>query len=368
MPAAWRILTHPTGPWIIHTEGGRWLVPADLGRRLLPLAGHRPTRDQVLACLDAAPAAPGEETLDHRLADRLLAPTDPHRPGRSRRPALWGRFPLLSARWTGRLARPLEGLVTARGFWWLGLAPPALAVLVWRSPCPTLDSAADLVAGVGLFLLGAMLHELGHAAALAGQGYPAGGIGGGVLFILPVLHNDVSAVTMLPRRGRLRVDLAGVLLQSGYGLALVLTALADAGGAAGLAARLTLLAVIWSLLPFIRSDAYFALGDLLGVEDPAHPAPPDMGANGRRALLAFKVFNLVFLLLVTGWMSLRWGRLPGPWSWPLLAVVWTMVGLRVRGLWGSLGGDLRNLRRGEISSRQAGEPCRSEARPSRTQR
>jgi len=345
--AGWRFLTHPTGPWIIHTDAGRTLVPAALGRRLADLEGRRPSRTEILSTLGAE-ASLGDEQLNHRLADLLLGTTAPHRSRRGRRPALWLRFPLLSARVTARLASPLQPWTSGHRLAWMSLA---LVLLVWsvvQARPAHLTLGADVLPGVLLFLLGGLLHELAHAAALAVQGYPAGGIGGGLLFVLPVLHNDVSAVSLLPRAGKLRVDLAGVVVQGCIGAVLGLAGWLAGWDAAALAARLTLLAIVWSLIPFIRSDGYHALGDLLGVPGLDAPLPPESSARACLAGAAYKLANILFLILVAGVLPWRWlGFLRGvlgddPW-WPygLLAGLWIMVGLRLRALVAGLAVDGR---------------------------
>ncbi|PIE76760.1 hypothetical protein CSA17_00485 [bacterium DOLJORAL78_65_58] len=334
----WRILTHPTGPWIIHTDAGRVLVPAVLGRRLAALEGRRPSRAEVLRSLRAGTPL-GEDRLNHRLADLLLGTAAPHRSRSRQRPALWLRFPLLSARWTERLARPLQPLTSGPR---LAVLAAGIILLVWSvvaaRPGPW-ALGADSVPGIALFLIGGLCHELAHAAALAAQGYPAGGIGGGLLFVLPVLHNDVSAVTLLPRAGRLRVDLAGVVLQGCFGAVLGLAGWWVGWGAGTLAAQLTLVAVIWSLLPFIHSDGYHALGDLVGSPGLDAPLPPGCSARACLAGAFYKLGNLGFLVLVTGLLPWRWlGGLrglagDGAW-WPYLLPVglWIMMVPRLRNL------------------------------------
>ena len=106
-----------------------------------------------------------------------------------------------------------------------------------------------------MFLLTALWHELGHAAAIARYKYPPGAIGAGLLFVIPVLFADVTAVGVLPRAGRLRVDMAGVIFQFGLGGALALIGLVgNTNGLLG-GAWLALLAVGWSLFPFGRYQA-----------------------------------------------------------------------------------------------------------------
>jgi hypothetical protein len=167
-----------------------------------------------------------------------------------------------------------------------------------------------VVAGLGLFLLSALWHELGHAAAVARSGYPPGGIGAGLLFVIPVLYADVSAVGVLPRRERVRVDLAGTVFQLGAG-----GAMAAAGRMAGIhqlpAAALTLAgfsalaAVLWSLIPFIRSDGYWLLCDLLGLETLEKPLPDPASLALRIFLVVYQLANVVFLLTVAVYFPWR---------------------------------------------------------------
>jgi hypothetical protein len=158
----------------------------------------------------------------------------------------------------------------------------------------------ELWPALGLFFMTAFWHELGHAAALRRGGYSAGGIGMGVLFIIPVLYADVSAVALLPRGDRLRVDLAGVAFQLAAGGALAWLATWEevslAVPALQLSSWLALAAVCWSLLPFIRSDGYWTLGDLLGVGDLDGPLPPGRSWALIAFLVVYRMLNGLFLL------------------------------------------------------------------------
>jgi hypothetical protein len=167
-----------------------------------------------------------------------------------------------------------------------------------------------VVAGLGLFLLSALWHELGHAAAVARSGYPPGGIGAGLLFVIPVLYADVSAVGVLPRRERVRVDLAGIIFQLGAG-----GGMAAAGRVAGIpqlsAGALTLAgfsalaAVLWSLIPFVRSDGYWLLCDLLDLETLEKPAPAPHSLFLRIFLVVYQLANVAFLLTVAFYFPWR---------------------------------------------------------------
>ena len=94
------------------------------------------------------------------------------------------RLTLLPARlvraWSGRLTwlvstPALIGLIALGG---------AGAVL---APSPRLTGGPDAWCAVGLVVAGGLWHELGHAAALRRGGWAPGGIGVGVLRVLPVL-------------------------------------------------------------------------------------------------------------------------------------------------------------------------------------
>jgi putative peptide zinc metalloprotease protein len=180
----------------------------------------------------------------------------------------------------------------------------------------------------GLFLLSALWHELGHAAALRREGYPAGNIGAGVLFVVPVLYCDVTPVAALTRTGRVRVDLAGIAFQLGAGG--VCAALGAWLGHEALlwAALAALLVVGWNLLPFLRTDASWLLADLVGLDSldrpitvpsdgGVRPARPDRGGVPvrYRLLAAFMVLHrlatVVFLAALVLYLPWRLaGRLP----------------------------------------------------------
>ena len=61
----------------------------------------------------------------------------------------------------------------------------------------------------GLLTLGAVIHELGHAAACRYGGAEPGEIGVGVYIVFPAFYTDVTESYRLDRTGRVRTDLAG---------------------------------------------------------------------------------------------------------------------------------------------------------------
>ena len=288
------------------TMHGRCLaVPPSLGRALLPLHGRRPDEAAVRACLsdDQKAVSPDQAAA---LATMLCgAPTS-----RSRRRALWLRIPLIPRRVVSPIASglcgltswpALVGLATFGTIGYLGLGRILGELPDAVSPAPT--ALLNLLPALALFLVTALWHELGHAAALSKEGYPPGGIGAGLLFVVPVLFADVTSIGALRRSGRARVDIAGVCFQLGLGgLLFAMGSLIPGARTAGL---LALIAVAWSLLPFIRSDGYWLLCDLLQVSGLRGPLPTGRSLRLTLFLRLFRLANTAFLILVVALMARR---------------------------------------------------------------
>jgi hypothetical protein len=214
------------------------------------------------------------------------------------------------------LAGSLQGLAGNRGLVILVLLG-VVGYLVGTAGSAKVGFSRDLgtvTAGLGLFLLTAFWHELGHAAALVRSGYPPGGIGAGMLFVIPVLFADVTAMGVLPRADRIRVDVAGVVFQLAAGGVLMAWASwpdcsADHARVLTLAGSSALLAISWSLFPFIRSDGYWILCDGLGLEHLDRPPGRPITRRLRVFLVGYQVTNALFLLgvgLFVPWRMIRY--------------------------------------------------------------
>ena len=312
MKARLEVVAHDSGPWLVRAGRAVYAVPAAVGQALAPLAGSCPGAPELQAQAPPPEADPAQWAgFVAALADALSGKDAG--PGRELPPAVWLRLPLVPQRMVRWLAARLAWLAGWRalallvvmglaGYTHLGLATAANPIRL---------APGDAALALALFLVTALWHELGHAAALARAGYPPGGIGAGLLFVIPVLYADVTAVGVLPRGGRLRVDAAGMVFQ--FGLGGGLAAMAGPGHAVpALAAWLALVAVAWSLLPFIRADGYWLLCDLLEVpeleRDPAEPLSTPL----RCGLGFYRLANAAFLLAVgflLPWRLARQGAL-----------------------------------------------------------
>jgi hypothetical protein len=310
---------HPRGPWLVRAGRRVLAVPPALGRALLPLHGIVVERRRLAAGLqaglsgDAAAQAPAAAMV----ADWLAGGAEKKR-GRGRVLPARGlpiRVPLLPAVAVRAAAAVLAPLAA-----WPALAVMATAGLgaalvfrPWSALCPMSPPA------LFLFAAGAFWHELGHAAALRREGYRPGGIGAGLLVCVPVLYADVSAAGLLPRPGRLRVDLAGLAFQAGAAgvLAVVGAAPGPSPGpaaAARTAAFASLLAVAYGLLPLPRTDGSWALRDAL--DTPGPPGPTVARLHRALRLLQAGLLGLACVLLparllgLVAWACARAGLPP----------------------------------------------------------
>lgn len=314
MSAVLEVVAHRSGPWLIKAGELLYAVPPDLGRAMRPLAGRCPADRELRDCLGGGPLRPEIETwvgeLNRALGSPPVSRINSRQAGRSIR----FRVPVIPARWVRPLAGRLQFLTGNRSLAALTLLGAVGYLVAGSGQVGFSWDLGTLAAGLGLFLLSAVWHELGHAAALARSGYPAGGIGAGILFVIPVLFADVTAVGALSRAGRLRVDVSGVVFQLAAGGMFMAASswFSVSGGAAqvlALAGSSALLAVTWSLFPFIRSDGYWLLCDLLKLEDLDRP-PRELPKPGRRVfLVGYQLTNAIFLLLIAIYYPWRIFRL-----------------------------------------------------------
>jgi putative peptide zinc metalloprotease protein len=114
-------------------------------------------------------------------------------------------------------------------------------------------------------ILSVTFHELGHVTAAKFFGAKHGGIGGGFYLFSPVFFADVTDIWKLPSRKRIVVNLAGIYFELIICSIYVL---------AGLYFHLPFLSVIaifivfntlLNLNPFLRSDGYWILTDILEI-------------------------------------------------------------------------------------------------------
>ena len=138
-----------------------------------------------------------------------------------------------------------------------------------------LDGWIEILTRPGFFLgltgatiMAMAFHEFGHAAACRYSGGRPGAMGVGVYIVWPAFFTDVSDAYRLDRRGRLRTDLGGIYFNAIFSL--IATAAFAVTGFAPLVvvAVLTQAQALYQLVPIVRLDGYYILGDLIGVPNP----------------------------------------------------------------------------------------------------
>ncbi|MER5452412.1 hypothetical protein ABT052_11545 [Streptomyces sp. NPDC002766] len=133
-----------------------------------------------------------------------------------------------------------------------------------------------------------VFHEFGHASACTYGGARPGCIGCGLFLIWPSMYTDVTDVYRIGRGGRIRTDLGGV-----YFNVVFMLAMAGAYFATGMqfflaAVYLGHFEILEQLMPAVRLDGYYILGDLAGVPDLYGKIKPILlsllpGAKGKAA-------------------------------------------------------------------------------------
>lgn len=127
-------------------------------------------------------------------------------------------------------------------------------------------SLRTLLCATPLLLLGALVHEIGHATAAYRFGARSGGIGFAISSaFLPSFYVDVTPAWTLPRSRRLLVDASGCYFQLLFVLSCVLASNVGSPDSSVLVCTvvLNLSAVILNLLPIFELDGYWMLVDLL---------------------------------------------------------------------------------------------------------
>ncbi|MER6125509.1 hypothetical protein ABT173_23345 [Streptomyces sp. NPDC001795] len=164
-------------------------------------------------------------------------------------------------------------------FVFFGAITPVLEVL---------DQPVLLLVVFVLTVASLVFHEFGHASACRYGGARPGCIGCGLFLIWPSMYTDVTDVYRIGRVGRLRTDLGGVYFNVVFMLAMA-GAYAVSGQAFFLATvYLGHFEILEQLMPAVRLDGYYILGDLAGVPDLYGKIKPILlslvpGVKGRKA-------------------------------------------------------------------------------------
>ncbi|MGH3095663.1 MAG: hypothetical protein ACRDMV_06630 [Streptosporangiales bacterium] len=186
-----------------------------------------------------------------------------------------------------------------------------------------LQEPAWILAALGLSLVAMVFHEFGHASACRYSGARPGHIGYGIYIVWPAMYTDVTDVYRIRRSGRLRTDLGGVYFNLIYLLAMAGCYWLTGQPIFLAVAFLSHLEILQQLVPIVRMDGYFILGDLAGIPDlfgkvkpillsmrPGHPPDPRVAGLRRGARVAVTVWVLVVIPLLAANLAYLLWNLP----------------------------------------------------------
>ena len=160
-----------------------------------------------------------------------------------------------------------------------------------------------------------MFHECGHATACRYGGARPGQIGVGLYLVWPSFFTNVTDSYRLSRAGRLSTDLGGVYFNLVFVLAMAAIYEATSAAILPVVIALSHLEMLEQLLPFVRFDGYFIVGDLIGVPD-LFTRTAGLRLRSRILVTGWTVCALGFLTLTIGYLLLRFPDINRPCGTP----------------------------------------------------
>jgi len=124
-----------------------------------------------------------------------------------------------------------------------------------------------MLAVMGLIVVSAGFHEVGHATACRYGGARPGVIGAGVYIVWPAFYSDVTDAYRLGRGARLRTDLGGVYFNVVFMLAVAGLYFLTHFEPLLILVLVQHLEIAHQFLPVLRLDGYYVVADLTGVPD-----------------------------------------------------------------------------------------------------
>ncbi len=187
--------------------------------------------------------------------------------------ALRGKKVLLPAGVVSAMSRPLRFLflgpivLVVTGLF-LGVETYALAAgRLLAGVHQAVDRPSSLLLVVGLILCSILVHEMGHASGCRYGGATPGALGVGIYVSTPAFFTDLSDGYRLGRSGRVRGDLGGVYFNAVFAVAVFPFYLITGSRLLLLVVAAMIFEIIEQMVPFVRSDGYWAISDLAGVPD-----------------------------------------------------------------------------------------------------
>jgi putative peptide zinc metalloprotease protein len=308
--------------FLLQRDDGQVLQVGPLMYQVLECMDGRRGHEELAGAVSATLARPfGEDHLARVLeklsAQGLLAGTEAKAPPK--------RNPLLALRWRLLITNPRVTRLLSAPFtfmfrpWVMWPVLAAFVAVCWyvlvehgvaAAIAQSFHQPALLLLVFALAVISAGFHELGHAAACRYGGVEPRGMGVGLYLVWPAFYTDVTDAYRLDRRGRLRVDLAGLYFNAAVAVVTMAVWVVVRLDALLLLVALQVLQMVKQLSPIIRADGYHILSDATGVPDlyahmgptlrrlvPGRPRPPSPVKGWARVLVTAWVLVIVPVLL-----------------------------------------------------------------------
>ncbi|MGW2559082.1 hypothetical protein ACWCXB_07505 [Streptomyces sp. NPDC001514] len=186
-----------------------------------------------------------------------------------------------------------------------------------------LEQPVLMLAVFVLIVASLVFHEFGHASACRYGGARPGSIGCGLFLIWPSMYTEVTDVYRIGRAGRIRTDLGGIYFNIVFVLGLACAYFLTGQPFFLAAIYLVHFEIIEQLLPVVRLDGYYILGDLAGIPDlfgkikpilrsmrPGRPVPPEVAALKRPARITVTIWVLTMVPLIAAELGYVLWNLP----------------------------------------------------------
>lgn len=268
---------------LISEDGRKFLITEKLLNIIKYFNGKR-SLEQIKVALDKNDSLNLSITDLEEIIGSLLKPKGllretvvdvPNKPEKGGKSSPFG-LQILSAKVTYQLASRLSFLFTEPLFVILSvmllttniyfyLSP--LSKNIWNIGTAGTEAALQPLLFCLFFLISGLFHEIGHASACVKEGGRPGGVGVGLYFLFPSFHIDLNETWRLKRISRVKVDLGGLYFTLMLNSLLIITFLLRSTEVLAIFLFLNALILLFNLLPFLKTDTYWVITDLLGVSN-----------------------------------------------------------------------------------------------------
>ncbi|MER5176982.1 hypothetical protein ABT009_01135 [Streptomyces sp. NPDC002896] len=174
-----------------------------------------------------------------------------------------------------------------------------------------LEQPVLMLAVFVLIVASLVFHEFGHASACRYGGARPGAIGCGLYLIWPSMYTEVTDVYRIGKGGRIRTDLGGVYFNVVFVLGLACAYFVTGQSVFLAAIYLVHFEILEQLMPVVRLDGYYILGDLAGIPDlfgkikpillsmlPGRPVAPEVADLKRHSRIMVTCWVLTMVPLI----------------------------------------------------------------------